>query len=71
MYAPNPNWFTTLPLKFRDIIVQTEGEQADEIQSAMANYLLDKSDVDQTVVRRYQAIHLFPIPVENVSYILF
>ena len=67
VYAPNPNWFSQLPMKFRDMIIQAEGDHADEIQATMANYLLDKSDVDQNVVRKYQPIHLFPIPVENVS----
>ena len=72
IYAPNPNWFPTLPTKFRDMIMHADGEQANEIQDTLANHLLDKSDVDHVSILRYKPVHVFPLELDEVlvSYLI-
>ena len=66
IFAANPNWFPTLPLKFRDAIIQAETEHADEVQVTIAHYLLDKSDEVQVTSRRYKPVHVLPLDITEV-----
>ena len=65
IFAPNPNWFETLPKNYRDVIILKEGNCLAKVNEYLSCFL--NAETDKSSNQRYQAVVLFPMDNEEVS----
>ena len=69
VYAINPNWYHyngPIPRKFKDAIIDNEFDRASCVQSLLASRLADNKN--NHPMKRYDAIHVSPMPLKEVGH---